>query len=180
MPKSISEVLLGLVSDDYESIVNQCADNSYGLMLPNSSIKHAGVLTRAIFRNATDKVEIYSGNLNETFLCDVEDSIRETMKAKPHLQVEIVLAHTKELNNTASHLKAEVGERLKFFCAKSGYDGLQHFTVSGNMYRLEKPHSKDQNFKKEPAVSAEANFNGVEGAKVLHQQFSDAKGALLS
>lgn len=174
------DIICQLLEKDYQQIVDMCADKQYGLPLPNRSIKHAGILTKAIFRNAEEKVEILSGSLNEVFLVDVKEDIKAALHAKSLLEVEIVLTHATGLNGVAQELKNVGGGRVRFFSATPAFKTSRHFTVSGNMYRLEESHADNQDFKNNPMVSAQANFNAPDGARFLHEQFEEAKGAELS
>ena len=165
--------VLDLLTEDYREIVDMCANNQVSAPLPNRSIDHAKILTKAIFRNATDKVEIFSGSLNEIFLKTVKESILDSLIKNPDLTVEVVLAHTDELNHVADSLNQH--ERVTFYKANEEYKNFSHFCVSGNMYRAEEPHPDDQDFRENAVVHAYANFNAPDTAAFLKDKFEAIK-----
>lgn len=181
--KAVSTLLklrteLGLATEEYQMIVDLCADNGVSAPLPNRSIKHAKILVRKIFEKAQSDVRIISGSFDEFFIGHVEDSIREAIKRNPSIHVSVIVIDGDKLNGRAKDLNQldnfsfyVVPENLRNTTQKDQY----HFCTADDMYRKEMIHPVGQDFSKNPEIHARANFNSPEQAAELRARFDSLK-----
>jgi len=174
--ETVDQVNFDLATEEYESIVASCADNDSSQELSNRHIAHAAILTRHIIRRSQHCVDILTGSLPELFFNQIRSQVESAIQK--NVLVRIVFANGGAVCDSLFGLARQYPKQLLIYEISDEYrekvkKSICHFCVSDNKrWRIEEVHP-DKDFSKDPAISALANFNRPQEAKVLHSSFDD-------
>jgi hypothetical protein len=167
-----------LYTDEYEFMVRQCAKNRLPLDLRNRHIDHAVVLTRHILAESRERASFLTGRLHQEF----SDSIREELAdaLKRGCGVDVVFVEHEPVPSAVAGLRGRYPDRLRLYRVRDEHrERLRqsgHFCVSdGCRYRMENHHPFDQDFARDKAVTAVANFNRPDIARKLERLFATTR-----
>jgi sugar-specific transcriptional regulator TrmB len=165
-----------LYNDEYEFMVKQCAEHDLPFDLRNRHIDHAVILTKHILKNSRKKVFFLTGRLHQEFCASIRAELEEALANG--CRVEIIFVENGDMPPEIAALqKAHPGRlvlhRINAEMREKARE-MGHFCVSdGCRYRIERNHPFDQDFSKDKAVSAVANFNCPDIAGQLVAFFED-------
>lgn len=158
--------------ETYRKIVEQLAREKIYAEIPNGDIDHASELVSAIFRFGKEEINIFTGDLEESFYSDPK--IFQWFTAYTLIgngNVNIIVQNLTE-NELKNHeifkfiLDNNLSENCKFFIANGDEvkkDENHFITMDSRGYRLETNHEKKQ---------ARANFNDPKQVSELKARFN--------
>jgi hypothetical protein len=165
---------LNLATNDYRSIVEQCAETSAEMIISNRYIDHAAILFSVALKHTKEVFEVFTGSIPELFVSLIKNDLRDA--AARGVKISIISVLQPKDKEQLAEIQQKYGNNVSFSVLDMPLRGmasnLRHFYVSDQVrYRIEEPHPLGQNFKENPNIEASASFNSPVVAQKLHDMF---------
>lgn len=170
--------LLKKIDKEYNKLVEEAAENDKNLIIPNSSVAHAILISQKLIDKAENNIKILTGELTSVYYDHISDNLGNATRKLSRLgAIRIIISDAAARENpTLNNFLRDNNNVIQVKRVNEQVDRIDpesfrnHFLVSDSKrYRFEKPHTREDldEFK----VEALANFGDEERAEVLDSFF---------